>query len=88
MSRADSAYTAHDADVSTADGQHDRPATRDETDYLDARVEDTAAAVRKIKGQIKGLERSLKEAERLHEDAKKAQKAGRDLPDVQKRRAA
>jgi chaperonin cofactor prefoldin len=58
-----------------------------ELDYLDARVEETGAAVKKIKAQIKGLQRSLREAEELHEDAKKAKKAGRDLPEVQRRRA-
>lgn len=84
--------TAHDAEAEASAPAHAelgfRPATQAETDYLEARVEDTGAAVKKIRDQIRALERSLKEAERLHEDAKAAKKAGYDLPDVQKRRAA
>jgi chaperonin cofactor prefoldin len=87
--QADVDVRAHDAEASTADNlEPDRPATRDELEYLDQRVEETSAAVKKIKGQIKGLERALAEAEKLHEDAKAAKRAGRDLPAVQKRRAS
>jgi hypothetical protein len=81
-------YRAHDADVASQGGEPaDRPATRAELDYLDARVDETAAAVGKVKDLIKGAERTLAEAERLHADAVRARDAGRDLPAVQKRRA-
>jgi hypothetical protein len=79
---------ALDASASSDGNQPvDRPATAAEASYLDQRVDETDAAVRKIKAQIKGLERSLKDAERAHADAVKSRDAGRDLPDVQKRRA-
>jgi prefoldin subunit 5 len=80
---------ALDATVSTQDGMAaERPPTRDELDYLDARVEETTAAVKKIKAMIKGLQQTLKAAEQAAADAKASQKAGRDLPEVQRRRAA
>lgn len=86
MSRAASNHEAHGAAAATQDEAGDRPATDAERAYLDARVEETAAAVTKIGAQIKGLERSLREAEKLHEDAKAAQAAGWDCVDVAKRR--
>jgi hypothetical protein len=96
--QADVDVRAHDAGVKTehpggdpADATPiggDRPATRDELEFLDARVEETGAAVKKIKAMMKGLERSLRDAEKLHEDAKAAKKAGYDLPETQRRRVA
>jgi chaperonin cofactor prefoldin len=83
---AGASYEAHDAAVDAAGQAADRPPTEAELTYLDQRVEETGKAVRKIKAQIKGLERSLRDAEKLHEDAVKARDAGRDLPEVQKRR--
>lgn len=75
-------FEAHDATV----GREPGPAPVG--DYLAARVEDTAAAVKKIKAMIKGLQESLKAAERLAADAVKARDAGQDLPEVQARRVA
>lgn len=65
----------------------DRPASADELAYLDARVVDCRDAVKKIKAHIKALDASLKAAERALADAEKSKAAGRDLPEVQRRRA-
>jgi hypothetical protein len=88
VATAGSGYQANDASAQTDEGQAaERPPTDAELAYLDARAEETAAAVKKIRGQIKASERSLKTAEQMAEDAVKAREAGRDLPDVQRRRA-
>lgn len=65
----------------------DRPASAEELAYLAAREDECRAAVKKIRAHMKALEKSLKTAERDLADAEKSMAAGRDLPEVQRRRA-
>jgi hypothetical protein len=80
---------ANDAAAGTHDDLSERrPATAAEREYLDARVDDCAAAVAKMEGQADALKVSLKTA-RVHlAEAKASQAAGRDLASVQKGRVA
>jgi methyl-accepting chemotaxis protein len=71
MATSGHGYEAYDAGVDTARSDSQQA-------YLDAIAEQTAAAVKKIRGQIKGLERSLKTAEAEAEQARKAARKGGD----------
>lgn len=76
MKPAGSSYRSNDADAATEDGQPVvRPLTAAEREYLDQRVEETAAAIKKVKTVIAGAERTLKTVTREHADAVKARDA-------------